>query len=111
MIRAALRRQPGAVITEADSARLAWSLLQQHRYDLLLTDWMMPGMSGLELVQKVRAQAGLAGLRIVMVSAESGPEKREAAFRCGVDGFLPKPFAADALKQEIARLFGQAESA
>jgi two-component system chemotaxis response regulator CheY len=106
MIRSALKNLPDVTITEADSAFLAWSLLKKNRYDLLLTDWMMPEMSGLELVQKVRAHPAIAGMRIVMISAESEAEKRAIAHRVGVDGFLPKPFAADALNREITRLFG-----
>ena len=111
MIRSALKNLPGAAITEADSAFLAWSLLKRNRYDLLLTDWVMPEMSGLELVRKVRADPDIAGMRIVMISAESEAEKQAIARRCGVDGFLSKPFAADALNREITRLFGTTRAA
>jgi two-component system chemotaxis response regulator CheY len=97
---------PGVKIAEADSAFLAWSMLQKNRYDLLLTDWVMPEMSGLELVQRVRAHPALAGMRILMITAEAGEEQQAIARRSGVDGFLPKPFAAETLKQEIRRSFG-----
>jgi two-component system chemotaxis response regulator CheY len=106
VIRIALRGVPGVKIVEANSAFLAWTMLQKNRYDLLLTDWVMPEMSGLELVQRVRAQPAFAGMRILMISAESGEEQQAIARRSGVDGFLPKPFAAETLKQEIRRLFG-----
>jgi two-component system chemotaxis response regulator CheY len=106
MIRIALRGLPGANITEADSPFLAWSLLQKNRYDLLLTDWVMPEMSGLELVQRVRARPELAGMRILMISAEAEQEKQAIARQFGVDGFLPKPFAVEFLNAEIRRLFG-----
>lgn len=105
MIRIALRGLPGANITEADSPFLAWSLLQKNRYDLLLTDWVMPEMSGLELVQRVRARPELAGMRILMISAEAEQEKQAMARQFGVDGFLPKPFAVEFLNAEIRRLF------
>jgi two-component system chemotaxis response regulator CheY len=106
LIRIALRGLPGANITEADSPFLAWSLLQKSRYDLLLTDWVMPEMSGLELVQRVRGHPELAGMRILMISAEAEQEKQAIARQFGVDGFLPKPFAAEFLNAEIRRLFG-----
>ena len=106
MIRSALKKRPEVTITEADSAFLAWSLLRKNHYDLLLTDWVMPGMSGLELVQKVRSRPELADIRILMISAESETEKQAIAWRSGVNGFIPKPFAADALNKEITRLFG-----
>jgi two-component system chemotaxis response regulator CheY len=106
MIRIALRGVPGVKIAEADSAFLAWSMLQKNRYDLLLTDWVMPEMSGLELVQRVRGHLALAGMRILMISAEAEHEKQALARRFGVDGFLPKPFTASALTEEIRRLFG-----
>jgi two-component system, chemotaxis family, chemotaxis protein CheY len=104
-IRSALKDQRDMAITEAESAHLAWSLLNSNHYDLLLTDWVMPEMSGLELVQKVRAQPELAHIRILMISAESERENQLIARRHGVDGFLPKPFAADLLNREISRLF------
>jgi two-component system, chemotaxis family, chemotaxis protein CheY len=105
-IRAALKSQLGVLVTEADSAHLAWSLLNTNHYDLLLTDCVMPEMSGLELIQRVRAQPELAHIRIVMISAESEIEKQLIARHHGADGFLPKPFAAELLHQEITRLFG-----
>lgn len=106
MIRNALKGLPGVNVTEADSAALAWSLLQENPYDLLLTDWTMPGMSGLELVQRVRAHPALSGVRILMITAEAELEKQAAAHLAGVDGFLPKPFAAETLNAEIRRVFG-----
>jgi two-component system chemotaxis response regulator CheY len=104
-VRLALKARSDISITEADSANLAWSLLNSRSYDLLLTDWMMPEMSGLELVQKVRAHPPLAELRILMLSAESTPEQQAFAHCHGIDGFLPKPFAAEVLNGEINRLF------
>jgi two-component system, chemotaxis family, chemotaxis protein CheY len=106
MIRSALKKLPDVSITEADSAFLAWSLLKKNHYDLLLTDWIMPEMSGLELVQKVRAHPAIGDMRIVMISAESEAEKRAIAHRFGIDGFLAKPFSADALNSEVTRLLG-----
>jgi two-component system chemotaxis response regulator CheY len=106
MIRAALRGLAGVKIIEADSAFLAWSLLQKSHYDLLLTDWVMPEMSGLELVQRVRAHPALAHMRILMISSEGESDKQAIARQLGVDGFLSKPFSAHALNEEIRRLFG-----
>jgi two-component system chemotaxis response regulator CheY len=90
---------------EADDGDSALPVLRRGGVDLLVTDWNMPGMSGIELLKMVRADAQLASLPVLMVSAESGRERIIEATRAGVDGYLVKPFAALTLKRAMERIF------
>lgn len=73
-------------------------------YDLLVTDWSMPGMDGIELVRAVRADPRLAGLPVLMVTAEAGRERVLRAIEAGVDEYLVKPFTQQALRAKVERL-------
>jgi len=72
---------------------------------VLLADRLMPGMDGLELVRRVRAEPALAGLRVVLLTSAAGLGEAELAREAGVDGFVVKPAGLHALKQGLARLF------
>lgn len=91
---------------EADDGDAALSVLRSGSVDLLVTDWNMPGMSGIELLRMVRAQADLASLPVLMMSAESRRERIIEATRAGVNGYLVKPFDAVTLKDSMERIFG-----
>ncbi|MEM9703590.1 MAG: response regulator [Planctomycetota bacterium] len=73
--------------------------LAAHADDIgvVVVDWNMPEMDGLEFVKRVRADAAYAGLKIVMVTTEGEPARMAAALMAGVDEFLMKPFTEDAL--------------
>lgn len=94
-------------LTKASSAQQALELLDQHRFDLLLTDIRMPGMTGLKLVQIIRSseqQQGRHPLRIVAISANASPGEIQAALDAGCTGYLPRPFTLQALLQELVAL-------
>ena len=90
---------------EADDGDTALPVLRRGGIDLLVTDWNMPGMSGIELIKMVRADAKLASLPVVMVSAESGRDRIIEATRAGVNGYIVKPFAALTLKRAMEQIF------
>jgi len=92
-------------VTEADDGNSALPLLQNGHFDFLITDWNMPGMSGLELLRKVRAEERLADLPVLMVTAEAKREQIIEAARAGVNGYVVKPFTGMALKEKIERIF------
>jgi two-component system phosphate regulon response regulator PhoB len=69
--------------------------------DVVLLDWMMPGLSGIDLCRALRADPATAGATIVMVTARVLPEDREAAFAAGVDHYVGKPFSPDALLDTV----------
>lgn len=98
-------------IIEAEDGEAALSIVQKGGVDLVITDWSMPKMSGIELVRSVRDDDSFRGLPVMMVTAEATREQIIAAAEAGVDSYVVKPFSADALKERIASLVGESESA
>jgi two-component system, chemotaxis family, chemotaxis protein CheY len=92
-------------ITLAQDGATALALLEKGEFGLLITDWDMPGMEGIELVAAVRADPRLAAMPILMVSAEAQREKIVRAARAGVSDYLVKPFTPDMLRASIERIF------
>lgn len=70
--------------------------------DLILTDWNMPGLSGQELVQGLRANPDLAAIPVLLVTTRSGKDDVAQAMSAGVDGYILKPFTPEALATSIA---------
>jgi len=92
-------------LTEADDGNSALPLLKNGNFDFLITDWNMPGMSGLELLREVRAEERLAHLPVLMVTAEAKREQIIEAAKAGVNGYVVKPFTGAALKEKIEKIF------
>jgi len=92
-------------LTEADDGNSALPLLKNGNFDFLITDWNMPGMSGLELLRQVRAEERLARLPVLMVTAEAKREQIIEAAKAGVNGYVVKPFTGAALKEKIEKIF------
>ncbi len=96
-------------IEEADDGNTALPMLRNGKFDFLVTDWNMPGMSGMELLQAVRADENLKSLPILMVTAEAKREQIVAAAQAGVNGYVVKPFTAAVLKDKIEKIFERIE--
>nr|WP_221799036.1 chemotaxis response regulator CheY [Oceanobacter mangrovi] len=94
---------------EADDGSTALPMLQQGDFDFLVTDWNMPGMSGIDLLKKVRADERLRHLPVLMVTAEAKREQIVAAAQAGVNGYVVKPFTAAVLKEKIEKIFERVE--
>jgi len=92
-------------ITEADDGLTALPLLKAGNFDLLITDWNMPGMQGVELLRQVRADERLAKLPVLMLTAEAKREQIVEAAQAGVNGYVIKPFTAAVLKEKIEKIF------
>ena len=92
-------------ITLADDGATALALLREDDFGLLLTDWHMPQMDGLDLVRAVRADPRLNAIPILMVSAEATREQIIEAAQAGVNGYVVKPFTPQILSAKIAKLF------
>jgi two-component system chemotaxis response regulator CheY len=93
-------------VDEAGNGREALTLLARSRYDLLITDWNMPEMSGLELVQEIRRSEHRA-LPILMVTTVAGKDEIVAALKAGVNNYVVKPFDAGTLQAKIAQVIGK----
>ncbi|RMD78620.1 MAG: chemotaxis protein CheY [Gammaproteobacteria bacterium] len=92
-------------IEEADDGSTALPKLREGDFDLLITDWNMPGMQGIDLLKAVRADPKLARLPVLMVTAESKREQIVEAAQAGVNGYIVKPFTAATLKEKLERIF------
>ena len=90
---------------EADDGVTALPMLQSGSFDFLVTDWNMPGMTGIDLLRHVRADEKLRSLPVLMVTAEAKREQIIEAAQAGVNGYVVKPFTALALKEKIEKIF------
>jgi two-component system chemotaxis response regulator CheY len=91
-------------VDEAQNGREALTMLGRARYDLLITDWNMPEMCGLDLVTEVRKTDALKSLPILMVTTISAKEDIVTALKAGVNSYVVKPFDAGTLQAKIAQL-------
>ncbi len=90
---------------EADDGKTAWPLLQSGGFDFVVTDWNMPGMTGIDLLKAIRGEPRLAGLPVLMVTAEAQRDQIIEAAKAGVNGYIIKPFTAVTLKEKLDKIF------
>jgi len=95
---------------EAADGSSAFPMLKSGGFDFLVTDWNMPGMSGIDLLRKVRADESLADMPVLMVTAESKRDQIVEAAHAGVNGYVVKPFTAITLKEKIDKIFERSEA-
>lgn len=93
-------------IDEASDGREALDKLRATKYGLVISDWNMEPMTGFELLQHVRSDAGLKALPFIMVTAESKTENVVAAKKAGVNNYIVKPFNAETLKGKLQSVLG-----
>jgi len=90
---------------EADDGLTGLPMLRSGNFDFLITDWNMPGMSGIELLREVRNDERLRDLPVLMVTAEAKRDQIIEAAQAGVNGYVVKPFTAAVLKEKIEKIF------
>ncbi len=93
-------------VDEATDGSEALKKLREKDYGLVISDWNMEPMTGLQLVREVRSDKKLKTLPFIMVTAESKTENVVAAKEAGVNNYIVKPFNAETLKQKIASVLG-----
>ena len=93
-------------VEEAGDGIVALQKLRETQFGLVISDWNMEPMTGLQLLKEVRADNKLSGTPFIMVTAESKTENVIAAKQAGVNNYIVKPFNADTLKQKIASVLG-----
>ena len=94
-----------ANMQEADDGNSALAVLRSSHVDFVVTDWNMPGMTGIDLLRAIRADPALKSLPVLMVTAENSREQIFSAAQAGVNGYIVKPFTAVTLKEKIDRIF------
>ncbi|MEY2169470.1 MULTISPECIES: chemotaxis response regulator CheY [unclassified Rhodanobacter] len=93
------------LIQEADDGENAMIMLRSQPFDLVVTDWNMPNMTGIDLLRAIRAEAALKGLPVLMVTAENNRDQIIAAAQAGVNGYVVKPFTAVTLREKLTKIF------
>ncbi len=87
-----------------------WNVIDANpNVDMLITDWNMPEMNGLELVKKVRADERFKDLPIIMVTTEGGKAEVITALKAGVNNYIVKPFTPQVLKEKLGAVMGVSE--
>ena len=94
-------------ILEAENGIQGWEVLSQNTdINMLITDWNMPEMNGLELVKKVRSDSRFNDLPIIMVTTEGGKAEVITALKAGVNNYIVKPFTPQVLKDKLSVVLG-----
>jgi len=96
-------------VVEADDGTTAWAAIEaavasQSPFDLIISDWTMPKMTGLDLLKKVRTHPKIAKTPFLMVTAEADAAQVKEAIVAGVSSYVTKPFSADTLKQRLVSM-------
>lgn len=95
-------------VEEASDGTEALQKLRSGQYGLVISDWNMEPMTGLQLLQEVRSDARLKPTPFIMVTAESKAENIVAAKEAGVSNYIVKPFNAETLQSKIEKVLGHA---
>jgi two-component system chemotaxis response regulator CheY len=94
-------------VDEATDGAMALQMLRVGNYGLIISDWNMEPMTGLQLLREVRADAKLKACPFIMVTAESKSENVIAAKEAGVSNYIVKPFNAETLKSKMVSVLGE----
>ncbi len=92
-------------IVEAEDGAAALQILKHDNIGLVVTDWNMPNISGLELLEKIRGNPDTAKIPVLMVTAEGLRDNVVAAVKAGVNNYVVKPFTAETLQEKIEQIF------
>ena len=92
-------------VDEAEDGAQGLEKLRNGGFEFVVSDWNMPNMDGLTMLQNIRADPGLASLPVLMVTAEAKKENIIAAAQAGANGYVVKPFTAATLEEKLNKIF------
>ena len=92
-------------VDEAEDGKVALEKLMAGGFEFVVTDWNMPNMDGLTLLQNIRATPSLQNLPVLMVTAEAKKENIIAAAQAGASGYIVKPFTAGTMSEKLNKIF------
>lgn len=93
-------------IVEAEDGLQGFNLAKNGEFDLIISDWNMPNLNGLDMVKQIRKLDIGAKVPILMVTAESKREQIIAAAQAGVNGYIVKPFNEQTLREKLEKILG-----
>ena len=94
-------------VDEAEDGAQGLEKLRNSTFDLVVSDWNMPNMDGLEMLKSIRQDPALSKLPVLMVTAEAKKENIIAAAQAGANGYVVKPFTAATLEEKLNKIFEQ----
>lgn len=109
IIRNLLKELGYSNVDEAEDGLMALAKLRNDSFDFVVSDWNMPNMDGLTMLQNIRADPALAKLPVLMVTAEAKKENIIAAAQAGANGYVVKPFTAATLDEKLNKIFEKLE--
>lgn len=92
-------------VDEAEDGLVALQKLEAGGFDFVVTDWNMPNMDGLTLLQNIRKTNSLKHLPVLMITAEAKKENIIAAAQAGASGYIVKPFTAATMAEKLNKIF------
>ena len=92
-------------IIEADDGSSALEVLKEDKVDLIMSDWNMPKVTGLELLKAVRSDESMKDVPFLMVTAEGQKNSVVQTVQAGVSDYIVKPFTADTVKEKLEKMF------
>lgn len=104
IVRTLLKELGFANVEEAEDGAAGLARLRSGGFEFVISDWNMPNLDGLEMLKQIRADAAIAHLPVLMVTAESKKENIIAAAQAGASGYVVKPFTAATLDEKLAKI-------
>lgn len=104
IVKTLLKQNGFSDMQEAEDGAQALQMLEAGNFEMVVSDWNMPNMTGLELLKAVRASAKLKHLPFLMVTAEAEKENIIEAVKAGVSNYVVKPFTAQTLKEKLQKI-------
>jgi CheY-like chemotaxis protein len=99
-------KRGGNEVTITSSAAEGLKLLAERHFDLITCDLMMPDISGIQFLEKVKADARFARIPVVIISATGHQEEIDQAYKLGAEAVVTKPFRSEDLEAILTRVFG-----
>jgi two-component system chemotaxis response regulator CheY len=105
IIKGLLRNLGFVNIDEAHDGSVALSMLKEKSFGLVISEWDIPTMNGLELLKAIRSDDDLNGLRFILITAEAKQEKIIEALKSGANNYILKPFTEEILQKKLEEVF------
>lgn len=106
IVKGVLKQLGFSNIIEAEDGNMAMGELKKEKIGLIVSDWNMPNMSGLDLLKAVRGDASLKAIPFIMVTAEGQKENVIEAVKAGVSNYIVKPFTPETFGEKLQKVFG-----
>jgi two-component system, OmpR family, alkaline phosphatase synthesis response regulator PhoP len=100
-------RRAGYEVSAAKDGQIGFAGVKDLKPDLVLLDWMMPGLTGIEVTERIRKDPSIAGTRILMLTARAQEADAQLALAAGVDDYIVKPFGSRDMLERIEKLLAR----